>query len=67
MIAKLIAYGKDREEAVRKMRSALGETLIEGISTNIDFDYELVNSPAFMKGNTDTGFIQKHFPKYLRK
>ncbi len=67
MIAKLIVHGRDREEAVRKMRSALGETLVEGISTNIDFDYELVNSPAFERGETDTGFIQKHFPKYIRK
>ena len=67
MIAKLIVHGKDREEAVRKLRSALGETLVEGIITNVDFDYEIVNSPAFMKGNIDTGFIQKHFPRYTRK
>ena len=67
MIAKLIVHGKDREEAVRKLRSALGETLVEGIITNVDFDYEIVSSPAFMKGNIDTGFIQKHFPRYTRK
>ena len=67
MIAKLIVYGKDRDEAVRKMRSALGETIIEGIETNIDFDYEIISSPAFEKGRVDTGFIEKHFPKYLKK
>ena len=67
MIAKLIAYGKDRDEAVRKLRSALGETIIDGIDTNIDFAYELIKSPAFEKGHIDTGFIEKHFPKYLKK
>ena len=67
MIAKLIVYGKDRDEAVRKLRSALGETIVEGIDTNIDFAYELIKSQAFERGNIDTGFIEKHFPKYLKK
>ena len=67
MIVKLIAYGKDRQEALAKIRSALGETVIEGIHTNSDFLYEIVNHRAFEAGKTDTDFIPKYFAKYLRK
>lgn len=67
MIVKLIAYGKDREEALAKMRSALGETVIEGVHTNSDFLYEIVNHRAFAAGKTDTDFIPKYFAKYLKK
>lgn len=61
MLLKLIAHGKDRQEAIEKMRSALGELIIEGIETNVDFQYEIVNHPAFLEGKTDTGFIARHF------
>ncbi|MCT8977566.1 acetyl-CoA carboxylase biotin carboxylase subunit [Clostridium sp. CX1] len=61
MIAKLIVHGKNREEAICKMRRALGEFLIEGVHTNIDFQFELINSEAFIKGNYDTKFIEKSF------
>ncbi|MGB4660190.1 MAG: acetyl-CoA carboxylase biotin carboxylase subunit [Mobilitalea sp.] len=50
MIAKLIVHGKNREEAVYKMRSALGEMVIQGIKTNIDFQYTLMNEDDFMQG-----------------
>lgn len=63
MLLKLIAHGKDRQEAIEKIRSALGELIIEGIETNIDFQYEIVSHPAFMKGLTNTGFIEKYFGK----
>lgn len=58
MIAKLIVHGKDREEAICKMRSALGEFIIEGVKTNIDFEFELINNEDFIKGNYDTRFIE---------
>ena len=57
MLMKLIVYDKDRASAIAKMRSALGEVIIEGIETNIDFQYEILENEAFQKGDTDTGFI----------
>lgn len=59
MLAKLIVYAKTREEAVRKMQSALGEIIIEGIQTNIDYQYELLQNPDFISGNFDINFIKK--------
>lgn len=59
MIAKLIVWAKNREEAVRKMQTALGEIIIEGIDTNVDYQYEILNNPDFLKGNTDVGFIER--------
>lgn len=51
MLAKVIVHGENREDAIRKMRSALGELVIEGIPTNLDFQYALVNSALFKEGN----------------
>ena len=48
------------------MRSALGEVIIEGIETNINFQYEILENDTFQKGDTDTGFIEKEFPEYVR-
>lgn len=59
MLAKLIVHGKDRAEAIAKMKSALGEFIIEGITTNIDFHYELISTEEFAAGNYNTGFIEK--------
>ena len=66
MLLKLIVHGKDRQEAIAKMRSALGELIIEGIETNVDFQYEILNHPAFQSGETDTGFIPQYFPQYCK-
>ncbi len=66
MLLKMIVHGKDRKEAIQKMRSALGELIIEGIETNGDFQYEIINHPAFQKGETDTGFIPEYFPQYCK-
>lgn len=60
MICKLIVRGKTREEALAKMRSALGEMIIEGVETNIDFNYEIINHGDYIAGNFDTGFIDSH-------
>jgi acetyl-CoA carboxylase biotin carboxylase subunit len=61
MIGKLIVHGKDRQEALCKMRRALGEFIIEGVDTNIDFQFKIVNNKNFIKGNFDTSFISKEF------
>ena len=66
MLMKLIVHGKDREEAIAKMRSALGELIIEGIDTNLDFQFEILCHPAYEDGDTDTHFIQTYFPEYCR-
>lgn len=61
MIAKLIVYGKDRDEALSKMRRALGEFVIEGVDTNIDFQYKILNNEAFIEGKYNTSFIKNEF------
>ena len=66
MLMKLIVYDKDRTSAIAKMRSALGELVIEGIDTNVNFQYEILENEAFRKGDTDTGFIETYFPSYTR-
>lgn len=58
MIAKLIVKGDNRTEAISKMRSALGEFVIEGVTTNIDFQYEIINNKEFIEGNTNTHFLE---------
>lgn len=57
MLAKLIVYGRDRQEAVNKMISALGEVAIEGIDTNIDYMYEIVNREKFISGDYNVDFL----------
>ncbi|KOF58213.1 acetyl-CoA carboxylase [Clostridium sp. DMHC 10] len=59
MIGKLMVYGKDRYEAINKMERALGEFIIDGVDTNIDFQYDLINNPKFVSGKYDTSFIEK--------
>lgn len=59
MIAKLIVWADNREEAISKMQSALGEVIIEGIDTNVDYQYEILNHPDFLTGNVDVEFIER--------
>ncbi|GAA0745485.1 acetyl-CoA carboxylase biotin carboxylase subunit [Clostridium oceanicum] len=59
MIGKLICYGNDRKEAIQIMKRALGEFIIEGLPTNIDFQFELLNDANFASGNYDTKYIEK--------
>lgn len=58
MLAKLIVYAATRSEAIKKMRSALGEVIIEGIDTNVDYLYEILNHPDYIEGNIDITFIE---------
>lgn len=66
MIMKLIVHGKDRDDAIARMRSALGELVIEGIDTNLDFQFEILCHPAYQEGDTDTHFIPTYFPQYCK-
>ncbi|MCM1186319.1 MAG: acetyl-CoA carboxylase biotin carboxylase subunit [Lachnoclostridium sp.] len=58
MLAKLIVYAASRKEAIKKMRSALGEVIIEGIDTNVDYLYEILKHPDYIEGNVDINFIE---------
>ncbi len=63
MIAKVIVHGKDRNESICKMKSALAEFAVEGITTNVDFLYKILENENFIKNNYDTSFIEKEFLK----
>lgn len=59
LIAKVVAHGKDREEAIARMRRALDEFVIEGIQTTIPFHKKVLNNPDFLKGEFYTNFVEK--------
>jgi len=59
MIAKLMAYGRDREEAIARMRRALDMTVVEGIKTSIPLHRRILASPDFVAGRLDTGFMER--------
>jgi propionyl-CoA carboxylase alpha chain len=61
MIAKLIVHGKDRNDAIAKMREALNGFVIRGISSNIPFQAALLAHPKFVSGQFNTGFIAEHY------
>jgi propionyl-CoA carboxylase alpha chain len=66
MIAKLIVHGRDRMDAIAKMREALNRFVIRGISSNIPFQAALLAHPQFVAGDFNTGFIAEHFPRGFR-
>lgn len=59
LMAKLIVYAPTRLEAIKKMRVALEQFVVEGIKTNIEYQYLIMHNPDFIKGNYDTGFITR--------
>ena len=58
MIAKISVWAKNREEAILKMQSALGEVIIEGVDTNVNYQYSILNHPLYLAGDIDTSFIE---------
>jgi propionyl-CoA carboxylase alpha chain len=66
MIAKLIVHGKDRNEAIAKMREALNGFVIRGISSNIPFQAALLAHPKFVSGDFNTGFIAEQYSQGFR-
>jgi len=63
MIAKLCTYGKDRLEAIKNMKQALGSFYIDGISHNINFLETIMHNEKFQKGDISTSFIKQEFPE----
>ncbi|SDC00301.1 biotin carboxylase /acetyl-CoA carboxylase carboxyltransferase subunit alpha [Pelagirhabdus alkalitolerans] len=60
MIAKLITYGESREEAISRMKRALKEFFIEGVSTTIPFHLRVLDHPVFLSGDFNTKFLETH-------
>lgn len=63
MLAKIIAFGKDRNESISIMKRALAEFGIGGVKTNIDFQYSLLDMPQFLEGDYDTSFLSEMMVK----
>jgi propionyl-CoA carboxylase alpha chain len=61
MIAKLITWGKDREEAIERMKRAIDEYIITGCATTLSFCRFVMDHPAFRSGKFDTNFVQHYF------
>ena len=64
MLAKVITWGQDRGEAIRKMERALREMIVLGVTTNIPYLRDILAHPAFVAGNTSTGFLAEHLPDW---
>ena len=60
MLAKLIVHGENRQDAIAKMKSALGEVIIDGVDTNVDYQFEILNDPDYQSGNLDIEFLSTH-------
>ncbi len=60
LVAKLIAFGRTREEAIARMKRALGEMVIEGIHTTIPFHLKMMDNPDFISGDFDTKYLDTH-------
>ena len=56
-------YGKNRDESIAKMKSAISELVVEGITTNADFILKILEDKDFVSNNYDTSFISKKFGK----
>jgi len=67
MIAKLITRGKTRQDAIRKMRNALDEFIIEGVPTTIPFHQRIFELPEFIAGDYDISFVETIYKDSLEK
>jgi acetyl-CoA carboxylase biotin carboxylase subunit len=59
LLAKLIVHAEDRDAAIRRLRRALGEFVVEGIQTNLALHRKLVDHPDFIAGRLDTHFLER--------
>ena len=64
MLAKIIAWGQDRGEAIRKLDRALREMVVLGVTTNIPYLRAILAQPAFVAGHTSTNFLAEHLPEW---
>ena len=62
LLAKLVAWGRDRGEALARMRRALAETVLTGIPTTLPFHAHVLSEPDFVTGAYDTGYVATHWP-----
>jgi 3-methylcrotonyl-CoA carboxylase alpha subunit len=65
MIAKLIAFGANRDQAIKHLQTGLGETAVIGLTSNIPFLEKIAHHPAFAKGDTTTAFVENHLTALL--
>jgi acetyl-CoA carboxylase biotin carboxylase subunit len=63
LMAKIIAHGRDRAEAVARLRKAIAETHIEGVRTNLPFHADVLADPEFQAGGMDTGYLGRFFER----
>ena len=61
MIAKIIVHGKDRKDSIAKMKSAIAELVIDGVTTNSDFILKILENKDFQSNKYDTSFLSKNF------
>ncbi|MEZ4925814.1 MAG: acetyl-CoA carboxylase biotin carboxylase subunit [Saprospiraceae bacterium] len=61
MLAKLICYGKDRNEAIQKMKEAIRDYEVEGVSTTLPFGTFVLEHEAFLSGDFDTNFVSRYY------
>jgi len=67
MIAKLMTYGRNRDEAIARMRRCLDVMIVEGIKTNIPLHRRILEDPDFLAGRIDTGFMERFMPPARKK
>ncbi len=67
MIAKLITWGRNRDEAIFRMTAALDEYEIQGVANTISFHKFIMNNTEFLRGNFSTAFVDKYYDKFLEK
>jgi acetyl-CoA carboxylase biotin carboxylase subunit len=63
LIAKIITYGRDRTEAIARMKRTLEMTVVEGIKTSIPLHLKVLNDPDFIAGRFDTSFMERYMPE----
>jgi acetyl/propionyl-CoA carboxylase alpha subunit len=61
LLAKLVAWGEDRERAIERLATALDQMVVEGPSTSLAFHRWLVQEPSFRQGPVDTGFVAERW------
>jgi len=62
MIAKIIVHGRDRQEAIARMRRTLEMTVVEGIKTTVPVHLKIINEPDFIAGKLSTAFMERFAP-----
>ena len=67
LIAKIITYGRDRTEAIARMRRTLEMTVVDGIKTSIPLHLKILSEPDFIAGKLNTSFMERYMPDASKK